>query len=196
MESQTEFNAEESDSVQVDLSKLVEMINEILEQQDKNSRQLTQVLRENVNFQNQVRQSMQDELETLKEDRRGEQFTPILKGIAAVCVEYRSLLGDETISKKGRRTLQLLFEELEDILAEYDAEVFHSQIGEQRKPLLTKIINTISTDNREKHNTIAKSRRAGVIRNGRPLYREFVDVYVFDSSLVETTNKSEFVRSE
>ena len=99
---------------------------------------------------------------------------------------------NETISKKGRRTLTLLFEELEDILAEYDAEIFHSKIGEIRKPLLTKIINTISTDSRELHNTIAKSRRAGVIRNGRPLYREFVDVYVFDSSLAETKNKSEY----
>ena len=196
MDSQTEINAEETDSPQVDLNKLVSMINDILEQQDKNSRQLTQVLRENINFQNQVRQGMYDELETLKETQRGEQFTPILKSIAAVCVEYQSLLGDETISKKGRRTLTLLFEELEDILAEYDAEIFHSKIGELRKPLLTKIINTISTDNRELHNTIAKSRRAGVIRNGRPLYREFVDVYVFDSTLAETKHKSEFVRSE
>ncbi len=177
------FNAEESDVTQLNLSKLVEMINEILEQQDKNSRQITQVLRENINFQNQVRQGMQNELETLKEQQRGEQFTPILKEIAAVCVEYRSLLNDESISEKGRRTLKLLFEELEDILAEYDAEVFNSRIGELRRPLLTKIINTISTDNPDKHNTIAKSRRAGVIRNGRTLYREFVDVYVFDPTL-------------
>ena len=196
MESQAENNSTETDSQQLDLNKLVSMINEILDQQDKNSRQLTQVLRENINFQNQVRQGMYDELEQLKEDRRGEQFTPILKAIAAVCVEYRSLLGDETISKKGRRTLTLLFEELEDILAEYDAEIFHSKIGEVRKPLLTKIINTISTDNRELHNTIAKSRRAGVIRAGRPLYREFIDVYVFDSSLAEAKSKSEFARSE
>ena len=99
MESQAENNSTETDSQQLDLNKLVSMINEILDQQDKNSRQLTQVLRENINFQNQVRQGMYDELEQLKEDRRGEQFTPILKAIAAVCVEYRSLLGDETISK-------------------------------------------------------------------------------------------------
>lgn len=188
-------NAEESEVSQIDLNKLAELLEEIFELQEKNSRQLTQVLRENINFQNQVRQGMYNELESLKENQRGEQFTPILKAIATVCVEYRSLLGDETISEKGRRTLQLLFEELEDILAEYDAEIFHSKKGEQRKPLLTKIINTIATDDRNLHNTIAKSRRAGVIRNGRPLYREFVDVYVFDSSL-EETKKSEYVRSE
>lgn len=191
-----EFNAEEFNSAQIDLTKLVAMINEILEQQDKTSRQVTQVLRENVNFQNQVRQGMYNELETLKEQQRGEQFTPILKAIAAVCVEYRTLLNDESISEKGRRTLQLLFEELEDILADYDAEVFTSNVGEPRKPLLTKIINTISTDNKDRHNTIAKSRRAGVIRNGRPLYREYVDVYVFDSTLTTTKSASEFARSE
>ena len=196
MENQPEISAEENNSPQIDLNKLVEMINEILDQQDKNSRRLTQVLRENINFQNQVRQGMYDELENLKETQRGEQFTPILKAIASVCVEYQTLLGDETISKKGRRSLHLLFDELEDILAEYDAEIFHSKVGEPRKSLLTKIINTISTDNKNLHNTIAKSRRAGVIRNGRPLYREYVDVYVFDSSLAETKNKSEFVRSE
>ena len=191
LETQINFSADEE---QINLSKVVEMIHTILDNQDRNSRQLTQVLRENINFQNQVRQGMYDELENMKEQQRGEQFTPILKAIAAVCVEYRSLLNDESISKKGRRTLQLLFDELEDILAEYDAEVFHSRKGSQRKPLLTKIINTISTDNQELHNTIAKSRRAGVIRNGRPLYREFVDVYVFDSTLTE--KKSEFVRTE
>lgn len=192
MDSQIDLTAEEE---QTDLSKLIEIINKILDQQDRNSRQLTQVLRENVNFQNQVRQGMYDELESMKEIQRGEQFTPILKSIAAVCVEYRTLLNDDSISKKGRRTLQLLFDELEDILAEYDAEIFHSRKGSQRKPLFTKIINTISTDNPDLHNTIAKSRRAGVIRNGRPLYREFVDVYVFDATLTEN-KKSEFVRTD
>lgn len=192
----SQINLEDGEQTQTDLNKISEMINTILEQQDRNSRQLTQVLRENINFQNQVRQGMYDELETLKEDQRGEQFTPILKAVAAVCVEYRTLLNDETISKKGRRTLQLLFDELEDILSEYDAEIFHSRKGSQRKPLLTKIINTIATDDQKLHNTIAKSRRAGVIRNGRPLYREFVDVYVFDSTLTETKPKSEFLRSD
>ena len=137
---------------------------------------------------------MQRELESLKEEKRGEQFTPILKSIAAVCVEYRKLLTDESISKRTRRTLKLLFDELEEILSEYDAEIFTSEIGEPRRPLLTKIINTVATGNKNLHNTIAKSRRPGVLRNGRPLYREFVDVYVYDSNA--GGKKSEAVRSE
>ena len=183
---------EEFGAAQIDLNKLVELINAILEQQDKNSRLLNQVLRENINFQNQVRQGMYNELEDLKKQQRGEQFTPILKSIATICVEYRTLLSDETISENSRRTLQLLFDELEDILGDYGAEIFSSNVGEPRRPLLTKIINTVSTSDRNQHNTIAKSRRAGVVRNGRPLYREFVDVYVFDGE----KSTSEFARTE
>ena len=170
-------------SMKQDLNNLSKLITELIDKQEKNSRQLTQVLRENVNFQNQVRQGMQNELVQLKEQQRGEQFTPLLKEIATVCVEYRNLLNEETISDNVRRTLQLMFEQLEDILADYGAELSNSQVGEVRKPLLTKVINVIATDDENKHNTIVKSRRPGVVRNGHPLYREYVDVYVYDSSL-------------
>ena len=176
------------DAAQVDLNKLVGLINEIFDKQERNSRLLNQVLRENVNFQNQVRQGMYNEIEEMKKQQRGEQFTPILKSLAAICVEYRTVLSDESLSSNTRRTLQLMFEEMEDILAEYGAEIFNSKVGEPRRPLLTKIINTISTNNKESHNTIAKSRRAGVVRNGRPLYREFVDVFVYDPTF---ENKSD-----
>ena len=192
METQLEIDAEEL-SEQDPLSATLE---KILELQQKNSRQLVQSLRENVNFQNQVRIGMQRELTDLKEQQRGEQFTPILKAVAAVCVEYRKMLTDETISRRTRRTLRLMFDELEDILSEYDAEVFTSKIGEQRRPLLTKIVSTVATADKNLHNTIARSRRPGVMRNGRPLYREFVDVYVYDASLVTVAKKSESVRSE
>ena len=197
IQSQSEFQVDEQSepvdlSTKNDLNNLSALIAELIDKQDKNSRQLTQVLRENVNFQNQVRQGMQNELMQLKEQQRGEQFTPLLKEIAAVCVEYRSLLNEESLSDNVRRTLQLLFEQLEDILADYDAELSISQIGELRKPILTKVINTIATDDEKKHNTIAKSRRPGVVRNGHPLYREYVDVYVYDSSL---SAKSEMLTS-
>ena len=189
METQSENIAEE-----VEQNPLAATLEKILDLQQKNSRQLVQSLRENVNFQNQVRRGMQKELEDLKEQQRGDQFTPILKSIAAISVEYRKLLTDESISKRTRRTLKLLFDELEEILSEYDAEIFSSAVGEPRRPLLTKIVNTVATGNKNLHNTIAKSRRPGVMRNGRTLYREFVDVYVYDSNA--GGKKSEAVRSE
>ena len=183
-------NTEAMEASPLDLS-TADMIAEIFEEQKKITRRLMQVLRENVNFQNQVRGGMQEELDVFREQQRGEQFTPILKSIAAVCVEYRALLDDETIMGRSRRKLKLLFDELEDILADYDAELFTSSKGEPRRALLTKIINTVGTANPELHNKVAKSRRPGVIRNGRPLYREYVDVYVFDASLVNKS-RSEF----
>ena len=192
METRTEIT-EETESTPPELS-AESMLKEVYDEQKKISRRLMQVLRENVNFQNQVRGGMQEELEVFREQQRGEQFTPILKAIAAVCVEYRALLDDESIMGRSRRKLQLLFEELEDILADYDAEVFTSNKGEPRRALLTKVINTLATANPDLHNKVAKSRRPGVVRNGRPLYREYVDVYVFDPTLV-TKSKSEFVGS-
>lgn len=191
METQSELLAEENSTEQESIAAMLE---KILELQQKNSRQLVQALRENVNFQNQVRQGMQSELENLKEQQRGEQFTPILRSVAAVCVEYRKVLADESISRRTRRTLKLMFDELEEILSEYDAEIFTSEVGELRRPLLTKIVNTVTTGNKSLHNTIAKSRRPGVMRGGRTLYREFVDVYVYDSNA--GGKKSEAVRSE
>ena len=117
METQSELEA--AQPTQEPLSATLEAI---LELQQKNSRQLVQCLRENVNFQNQVRLGMQRELEGLKEQQRGEQFTPILKAVAAVCVEYRKLLTDEAVPRRTRRTLRLMFEELEDILADMSAD--------------------------------------------------------------------------
>ena len=190
MDTQSEIGAQDS----AEQETLAATLEKILELQQKNSRQLVQSLRENVNFQNQVRLGMQQELDTFKEQQRGEQFTPILKAIAAVCVEYRKLLTDESISRRTRRTLKLMFDELEEILSEYDAEVFTSQVGAPRRPLLTKIVNTVTTADKNLHNTVAQSRRPGVMRNGRPLYREFVDVYVYDAA--STVKKSEAVRSE
>ena len=181
-------------STRQEIRKISSNVRELLELQERFSHQLTQVLRENINFQNQVRQGMYHELEDLKEQQRGEQFTPLLKEIAAVCVEYRRLLSEESLSDNVRRTLQLLFDQLEDILADYGAELSVSNVGEPRRPLLTKIINTISTGEQSMHNTVAKSRRPGVVRNGFPLYREYVDVYVFDASLA--ASHSELLRSE
>ncbi len=199
MEGKSEFLATEAGTVEEKSEKpdnILELVEEIKTLQEQNSRRLAQVLRENINFQNQVRNGMYEELEELKEARRGEQFTPILKSVAAVCVEYQSLASDETIPRKARKNLQLLFDELEDILSEYDAEIFRSSPGEIRRPLFTKVINTFPTADKTRHNTIAKSRRAGVVRNGRPVYREYVDVYVFDPNLENNSSKSEFARSE
>lgn len=164
---------------------LLTLLQSILEKQEKNDRQLAQALRDNANFQIQVRQGMQHDLDKLKEQMNGEQFNPLLKEIASVYVEYQSLLDDESISDRSRKNLQSLFEQLEDMLSDYGAEICRSEIGSVRQTRTCKIIEKIPTGQQEKHNTIATSRKPGVVRNRSVLSPEFVDVFIYDPSLAE-----------
>jgi len=99
------------------IAKMEELIAAVAEKQDRNDRQLAQTLRENANFQIQVRQGMQKDIDALKEQQSGEQFNPILKEIASMYVEYQSLLGDESILNLSRKNLKALFEQMEDLLS-------------------------------------------------------------------------------
>ena len=161
---------------------LEKLVAQIAEKQDRNDRQLAQDLRENASFRVQVRQGMQRDLDELKAQQSGEQFNPLLKEIAMIYSEYQVLL-DEDLSERGRKNLLSLFEQLKDLLADYDAEVIRSEVGSARQTRLCKIINKIPTSDSEKHNTIALSRKPGVMRGRTVLYQEFVDVYVYDPDL-------------
>lgn len=167
------------------IAKFEEILIAVTEKQDKNDRQLAQTLRENANFQIQVRQGMQNDLDVLKEQQSGEQFNPILKEIASMYVEYQTLLEDETISDLSKKNLKALFEQMEDLLIDYDAEITRSEVGDTRQTRSTKIIEKVSTTDQEKHNTIATSRKPGVLRGRTVLYPEFVDVYVYDPTIIQ-----------
>lgn len=166
------------------IAKLEELIVTVAEKQDRNDRQLSQTLRENVNFQIQVRQGMQKDIDALKEQQSGEQFNPMLKEIASMYVEYQSLLEDESISELFRKNLKALFEQMEDLLTDYDAEITRSEIGSVRQTRSTKIIGKVPTAEQDKHNTIVMSRKPGVIRGRTVLYPEFVDVFVYDPTII------------
>ncbi len=172
-------------------SHLMTKLQTVLEKQERNDRQLAQVLRENANFQIQVRQGMQRDLDKMKEQLSGEQFNPLLKEIAAVYVEYQFLLADKSVPDQFRKNLLALFEQLEDVLSDYGAEVYRSETGSIRQPKICKIINKIPTGQQEYHNTIAVSRKPGVVRGRSVLHPEFVDVYVFDASLTEEASTME-----
>lgn len=170
--------------VSAQISKLEELIVTIVEKQDRNDRQLAQTLRENANFQIQVRQGMQKDIDALREQQSGEHFNPILKEIASMYVEYQSLLEDGSIADLSRKNLKALFEQLEDLLTDYDAEIIRSEIGSTRQTRSTKIIEKVPTADQDKHNTIAVSRKPGVLRGRTVLYPEFVDVFVYDPAII------------
>ena len=173
-------NSESNTAVNKKIEEICNMFKAIAEKQDRNDRQLTQTLRENANFQIQVRQGMQRDIETLKEQQSGEFFNPILKEIATIYVDYFSLLDDENVTEITKKKLQSLFETLEDLLTEYDVTMQRSQVGELRKAKATKIIEKITTKKQDLHNTIAKSRKPGFVRGKLVLSPEFVDVYIYE----------------
>ncbi|MCW6662798.1 hypothetical protein NHG23_02715 [Aerococcaceae bacterium NML190073] len=181
--SSTQGGASDSELV-AKIAELEELIAAITEKQDRNDRQLAQTLRENANFQIQVRQGMQRDIDALKEQQSGEQFNPILKEVASMYVEYQGLLEDESILDLSRKNLKALFEQLEDLLTDYDAEIIRSEIGSVRQTRSTKIIGKVPTAEQNKHNTIALSRKPGVLRGRTVLYPEFVDVFVYDPTII------------
>lgn len=176
---------ESEETMRKKLTELEELIREIGQKQDRNDRQITQTLRENANFQIQVRQGMQKELDEFRGKQNGEQFNPILKLIAGIYVDYQGLLEDETIVGRSKKNVKALFDDLEDLLNDYDAEIIRSEVGSLRKTRGNKIIEKILTGDEAKHNTIAVSRRPGVMRDRIVLSPEFIDVFVYDPSMAE-----------
>lgn len=174
---------EKKDNSTEALSRLLEAISGVTERQAKNDRQLTQMLRENANFQVQVRNGMQKDLDRLKEQQRGVHFIPILKQVASIYADYQMLLRDDSITGIARKNLVCLFDDLEDLLGEYNAEVIRSQVGTIRQPKFTKIAAKIPTGDAEKHNTVACSRTPGFVFDRTVLCPEFVEVYIYDPNV-------------
>ncbi len=167
-------------SVVSKIDSLENEVKSIAEKQDRNDSKLIQTLRENANFQVQVRRGMQQDIDTYKEQLSQERFDGILKDIATIYVEYGSVLDDESMAERTKKNIRSLFEQLEDVLTDYGAEIVRSNEGEVRRTRITKVINKIPVDDEPKHNTIAKSRKPGVVRDRVVLYPEFVDIYVYE----------------
>lgn len=205
----------EKDSCESHIPELIEQIGMVAKNQDRNDRQITQSLRENANFQIQVRQGMQKELDEYKRNESKEVFAPILEALATVYIEYQTVFNkkmkpvlniDKTtnlendLEKKEnvapesqdlievRKNLESMFEDIREILEDNGAEIVKSEVGEKRKPRLCKIIHKISTAQEEKHNTIAKSIRDGVVLGRQILCNEYVDVYIYDKGLLKNEN--------
>ncbi|MCD7825670.1 MAG: hypothetical protein LUH14_06910 [Clostridiaceae bacterium] len=183
------------------LKELVEKIEVVAKNQDRNDRQIAQTLRENANFQIQVRQGMQKELEDYKKIERKEVFVPVLRELAMTYVGYKSSLTqkiDELLagadSDKKDLTAQIgqlqqiadaMFDELQEILEDNGAEIVNSSPGELRKARQCKIMRKIPTGDQNLHNTIARSTRDGVVLGRQVLCNEYVDVYVYDKTMGE-----------
>lgn len=201
-ENSEEDNAENSANIQELVKDLIDKVEIVAKNQDRNDKQITQTLRENANFQIQVRQGMQKELEDYKKVDRKEVFVPVLRDLAMTYVGYKSSVlqkfdeilngeQDEIINKvaKLQQLVDTIFDELQEVLEDNGAEIVNSKIGDARKARQCKIMRKIPTGDKDLHNTVARSTRDGVILGRQVLCNEYVDVYVYDETLEKSENE-------
>ncbi len=150
--------------------------------QESNERRLMQALRENANFQIQVRSGMQHDLDELKRRVSGEQLIPVLKEISEMYVDYIFLTECDLPEAEIKKNLRMMFSQMEDFFEENGADVCVSQTGCPRKSRSCRIASKILTDDPEKHNTVARSRKPGIIKDKTILQPEYVDLYVYEPS--------------
>ncbi len=159
----------------------------IAKNQEQNRNLLTTYIKQNAEFQQQVRTDMNKENETLKKEILGERLDPLLKGIATVFGEYYSLLEDDaTEDKKYQIRVRYMFESLEDVMSEYGCEFNTSKVGEERSPRTTKIRQPLQlTGDPSLHRTIIKSFNPSISKGKKVLCPEFVSIYKYDESLAK-----------
>lgn len=172
------------------LTSIDEKITGVVDVQKELELKIFQTLKENANFQIQVRQNMQKELEDAKKKLSGDIFIPLLKEVAELYVEWQDVLFDleEGVTK---RKVAGVFEVLQEILEEYGCEFGTSQINSKRRPKYSKLKNKVLTGIKEKHETVAKSHNSWIVKEPFVLYPEYVDVYVYDATLKEENNETD-----
>lgn len=154
---------------------------------------LRQYIKENVEYQSQVRGKMEKKLEAFEKRDSGEIFNEILREIAQIYVDYYQLFDNEELSDKARGNIDALFGQLEDILLDHGAKLFSTPVGSRRElPRMSKVARKIPTDDESKNGTVAVCRRKGIVRNERMVLQpEIVDIYVYDETLAETAKQEE-----
>ena len=165
--------------------RLSKTLEDVVQKQTSNDRMLAQALKENASFQSQVRMGMKKELDQFKEQESGKQYDPILGQIASIYVEYgKLLLPDEAGTEKSNSNIESLFESLEEILDDYNAEIIRTSSGSPCPSRHVKIVEKIPTADESMHRIVVASRNPGVVREKSTLYPERVDVYVYDPNYV------------
>lgn len=195
----TETNSIDGKQILDEVSSVLAKIEENGETYQNLEQKVIQTLRENSNFQIQVRQNMQKELEDAKKKLSGDIFIPLLKEIAELYIEWQDVLNDLQ-DGVAKRKIKGIFEVLEEILEEYGCDFGISEIDSKRKTKYSKLKNKVPTSDKSKHETIAKSYNPWIVKEPFVLYPEYVDVYAYDhsyaTSSVDDTDEDEIKQEE
>ncbi|MCD7840690.1 MAG: hypothetical protein LUG46_08710 [Erysipelotrichaceae bacterium] len=157
-------------------------IDEISKNQERNRGLLVQYIKQNAEFQQQVRTDMNKENETLKKELLGERLDPLLKGIAEIYGEnYRLLTEGMCEDVKYQKQVSYMFESIQELLEEYDCRFITSTPGEERSPKYTKIKNPmVLTDDESLHRKVIQSFNPCIAKGNKVLLHEHVSIYKYD----------------
>lgn len=180
---QPDYVTEEMEKLGGRFQNLAEEVTRLSTTQRDLELKVVQTLKENTNFQIQVRQNMQKDLEEAKKKLSGDIFIPLLKEIAEIYVEWQDVLEDME-DGSAKRKVAGIFELLLEILEEYGCEFGTSPCDTKRRPKYSKLRNKVLTSDKSRHETISHSHNPWIVKEPFVLYPEYVDVYVFDKSLM------------
>lgn len=183
------MNQQPSSALEERISALEKVVTSLEQKQDQQGKYLIQDLRDNNAFKIQVRQGMQHDIDELKKVASGAVFDSILKEIATVYSDYYFLL-DEEMPARLHSNIEAFLSQLEELLEQYDCEVFRSKVGEPRRVRMCKCINKVMTGDESMHNTVAKSYRPGVQKDRIVFCPETVDVFCYDPNLAPAAQEA------
>lgn len=123
-------------------------------------------------------QSMQEELERYREIEKGRIFDDILRDIAKLYSENLSVL-EEILDEKAHKRLRYMFLDMLQLLESHGVSKLKSKQGDKRNTKHCQIIERISTDNPELHDTVAKSLNIGFYVENRSLVKEMMHMYIY-----------------
>lgn len=168
------------------------ILQDLVKSQSRNNDLLVQYLKQNAEFQQQVRVNMNNENELLKKELLGERLDPLLKSIATVYGEYYHLLSVPGIDEKYQKQISYLFESIEDVLCEYGCDIQRSEPGTERVVKTTKIKQPmVLTGDKSLHRKVISSFNPSVSKGKKVLYPEYVSIYKYDESLEEDNQETE-----
>jgi molecular chaperone GrpE (heat shock protein) len=134
--------------------------------------------------------NVQSELDQYHERDRGRTFDGILGEIAKLYSENESVV-DRVDEPKTQKQLQYMFLDMLQILESYGVARQKSDVGDKRNPRYCQVVERVTTNDPEKHDTIVQSRNTGFYIENRPIVKERVDVYIFSADKPEAAEVSE-----
>ncbi|URZ05085.1 nucleotide exchange factor GrpE [Clostridium felsineum] len=141
--------------------------------------------------------SLHEELQDYKNDIIGKMIKPLLTDIIytidnnnKTCEALKEKDAAEFTKEKVLKVVSGLSEDLEDMLYRQGVEDFTFDFSEF-DPKRQKIVKTVETEDKDKDRTVARSIKKGYLWEGKVIRHELVEVYVYNSCLVNKEEDNE-----